>query len=177
MTGKLERLWKYLMLMAINLIRQTDSISSNAIDVPLTGEVYSGWGESTLEHVLGHYPLPYCTVTNVVLNGTNGIFYYRSDRDLHSKPCDLAAGVWELRNKPALDDIRCSEIFDTGYVFTIFYWYGGSNYYHLHYDVLLPLYQEIYHEKTLSKSSTCVFMPTVEVSRLQVRRLYSRGLV
>ena len=52
-----------------------------------------------------------------------------------------------------------------GFTFTIYYWGSGSNYYHMHYDVLIPLYQALYYKK---QPQDVVMMPVVESSRLQV---------
>jgi len=115
----------------------------------------------------GHYPHVYCTVTDVVLNLTEHRFFYKADRDLHSSCND----IWPLsHNESLLMSSICEEVYDVGHAFTIFYWAGGSNYFHLHYDMMIPLYAAIYHNTTQFQGleNKHVFMPTVETTRLQV---------
>ena len=125
---------------------------------------------SAVHKVSGHYPFIYCTFTDVVLNLTARRFFYQSDSDLHSS-CEYVAKIWPLSHDESLSIYSaCEEVHEIGHAFTIFYWYGSSNYFHLHYDMLIPLYAAIYHNTPQFKGpdSKHVFMPTVETTRLKV---------
>jgi hypothetical protein len=64
------------------------------------------------------------------------------------------------------DFFKCDKMYENGHAFTIFYWMRSSNYYHLTYDMLLPLYAQWYYRQL--SAADVLFMPTVESSRLQV---------
>ena len=118
----------------------------------------------------GHYPTIYCTFTDVVLNVTARRFFYKADTDLHSS-CDYIADIWPLSHDESLSiSSACEEVHEVGHAFTIFYWAASSNYFHLHYDMMIPLYASIYHStlQLRGPDSKHVFMPTVETVRLQV---------
>ena len=73
---------------------------------------------------------------------------------------------------------NCSAHYSQGYVFTIYYWSGGSNYFHLTYDMMLPLYKQIYHgrknvHKKSEEAGSVLLMPSVETSRLKVLIFFS----
>lgn len=126
---------------------------------------------SSLLHVgVGHYPYTYCTFTDVVLNLTQQRFLYKADRDLHESCIDVA-NIWPISRDVSLSVSRaCEEIYEVGHAFTIYYWAGGSNYFHLHYDMMIPLYAAFYYKtpQIIRLNSKHVFMPTVETTRLQV---------
>jgi len=118
----------------------------------------------------GHYPSIYCTFTDVILNVTARRFFYKADTDLHSS-CGYVAAIWPLSHDESLSiSSACKEVHEVGHAFTIFYWDGSSNYFHLHYDMMIPLYAAIYHNTVQFRGpdSKHVFMPTVETMRLQV---------
>ncbi|CAH1797584.1 unnamed protein product [Owenia fusiformis] len=120
--------------------------------------------ESDVTSSHGHYPPMYCKYTHIVFKGDTGAFHYKSHRDLH-KQCSFAGtDIWEFKKDPDLDIEKCTETYDQGHIFTIFYYYG-SNYFHLHYDMMLPLFAEIM--KTGSREGTAAFLPTVESERLK----------
>lgn len=125
---------------------------------------------ATVRIAPGHYPATYCTFTDVVLNVAEDRFFYKADRDLNSN-CKYTADIWPPRHEKSLDiSAACEHVHKVGHAFTIIYWAGDSNYYHLHYDMLIPLYRVIYHEtpQFIGPDSKHVFMPTVETRRLQV---------
>ena len=117
---------------------------------------------------MGHYPYIMCSLTNVVLNASDGVFYYASKDPLLSDCGDLDT-VWQLQNRPqqSQTEIQCDEEYDIGHIFLIFFFAGGSNYYHLHYDTMLPLYKDVVVGQNDSQGPSRVFMPAVETSRLQ----------
>lgn len=123
-------------------------------------------GDSNVVITQGHYPSHYCELTNVLFNTTDGVFYYQNQEKLHNK-CEHIQDIWEFSHTPILDRSQCSEFYDKAHAFTIFYYYG-SNYFHLHYDMMIPIYSEVYHEG-FDSAEKQIFLPTVEVSRLQVR--------
>ena len=128
------------------------------------------WVESDVNIVYGHYPPSYVTLSNVVLNGSDGIFYYNSPKNLLDK-VHGTADVWQFKaekREGLIDKILCDQVFEEGHAFTIFYFGGGSNYYHLHYDMMMPLFNAIYRNKPGEVDIQRVFMPSVESRRLQV---------
>lgn len=125
---------------------------------------------SSLHFDVGHYPHVYCTLTDVVLNLTQHRFLYKADRDLHAR-CSDVANIWPLSRDDSLSvSSACEDFYEVGHAFTIYYWAGGSNYFHLHYDMMIPLYAAFYNKtpQIMGLDSRHVFMPTVETSRLQV---------
>ena len=65
--------------------------------------------------------------------------------------------------------MECDEEYDNGHTFTIYYYFKNSNYYHLHYDMMFPLYLGIHYRKSEEElKSTRLFMPVVQTKRLQV---------
>jgi len=125
---------------------------------------------SSLHFDIGHYPHIYCTLTDVVLNLTQHRFLYKADRDLHTR-CNGVANIWPLSHDESLSiSSACKEVHEVGHAFTMYYWAGGSNYFHLHYDMMIPLYAAFYHKtpEIIEPNHKHVFMPTVETSRLQV---------
>lgn len=125
---------------------------------------------SSLHLTAGHYPHIYCTLTDVVLNLTWRRFLYKADRDLHLS-CNGVANIWPLSHDEFLSvSSACEDVHEVGHAFTIYYWAGGSNYFHLHYDMMIPLYAAFYHKTPhiIRPDSKHVFMPTVETRRLQV---------
>jgi len=126
---------------------------------------------SSLHFDVGHYPHIYCTLTDVVLNITQRRFLYKADGDLLHTSCNVVANIWSISHDKSLSFFSaCKEVHEVGHVFTIYYWAGGSNYFHLHYDMMIPLYAAFYHKtpQVIGRDSTHVFMPTVETTRLQV---------
>ena len=115
----------------------------------------------------GHYPPAYCELTDVVLRVEDHKFYYKSSNDGDIRRCTGVIDVWPLEAAVMFDDLKaeCSVSFDVGHVFTVYYYYG-SNYFHLHYDMLIPLYLALYHNGDDQHSHS--LLPTVETTRLQV---------
>ena len=127
------------------------------------------WPDSVVSHTAGHYPHIYCQITNAYLSWENRTFYYKSKENLHS-PCIGVSSVWDISHVNAIDT-SCHETYDLGYAFTIYATYGG-NYFHLHYDMMIPLYKEIYHRRDGEpKNTSRIFLPTIESRRLQVQLL------
>lgn len=117
--------------------------------------------------VNGHYPASYCHFSDVVFSPADKAFLYRSDVD-HHVGCHGVKDIWPIQNVPDIS-LNCDEVFDNGHVFTIYYWFGGSNYFHLHYDMLISLYLAVHHKlEPDGNPNKHVFMPTVETKRLSV---------
>jgi len=131
------------------------------------------WVETIFQNPHGHYPSSYCQFTDVVFRPDSeiGSFFYHS-KIAHHENCHGVKDVWSLQNDVSNAPPKCDETFDVGHVFTIYYWGGGSNYFHLHYDMMIPLYQRAYHNSKDSgvDQGSHVFMPSVESSRLKVGR-------
>ena len=137
-----------------------------AIHTTLTQTPFN-WSPSELTIEPGHYPTYLCALTNVVLDSTDGVFYYNAKTALHSA-CLNIQDVFPLKNQlpQSQTEIQCDEEYDIGHIFLMYYT-GGSNYYHLHYDMMLPLYRDAYYGKNDSSSVSRVFMPAVDTTRLQ----------
>ncbi len=128
----------------------------------------SGLDQSTLVSGPGHYPGPYCSLSNAVLVSTKGTFMYKfketSDESSFREQCTLSLGVWKFEElNQANAGIKCDMHYNEGHVFTIYY-NGGSNYFHLHWDMMLPLYVATRNQQ----NATVAFMPSVESKRMQV---------
>lgn len=118
----------------------------------------------------GHYPPIWCQVSDVVLSATSRAFMVHpaTEKAMDSQ-CHFVTDIWPIR--PLLQEkefIKCDEELDEGHVFTIFYYAGGSNYYHLNYDMMIPLYQTLYHDIDESPGNIAL-LPSVETRRLKVR--------
>jgi hypothetical protein len=118
----------------------------------------------------GHYPPRYCELTDVMLSMADRQFYYKPDSDVDVHSCMGVTDIWPLTAANISAELlfengSCSMMFDVGHIFTMYYYYG-SNYFHLHYDMLIPLYSAVY-QHGIGKHSHA-FLPTVETSRLKV---------
>lgn len=125
------------------------------------------WPVTNFTETIGHYPSSYCHFSDVVFSPAEKAFLYRSDVG-HHVDCHGIVDIWPIRNVSDIS-LNCDEEYDNGHVFTIYYWYGGSNYFHLHYDMLIPLYSAVHHnQEPDGYQNKHVFMPTVESRRLSV---------
>ena len=91
--------------------------------------------------------------------------FLAGDKDDHEQ-CQVIQDIWTLK-RSSLESVECDETYDQAYTFLFFYFYG-SNMYHLVYDTMIPLYQMVYHNKPQHPAERVVFMPAVETARLQV---------
>ena len=128
----------------------------------------AGWQNSEMTMEKGHYPHTLCKLTNAVFMAKDGVFYAQGDQDKVESVCRDAMAIWDIKAVRDLEGTNCDESYDTGHVFAFYYYYGTSNYYHLHYDTMMPLYKAIYHNNN-DHASTRVLMPTVEAQRLKVK--------
>lgn len=125
------------------------------------------WPVTNFTETIGHYPSSYCHFSDVVFSPAEKAFLYRSDVG-HHVDCHGIVDIWPIRNVSDIS-LNCDEEYDNGHVFTIYYWYGGSNYFHLHYDMLIPLYSAVHHnQEPDGYQNKHVFMPTVESRRLSI---------
>lgn len=153
-------------------MKYKDPIHTTAIISSLLSIYSCVLAVSTDSHISsdsGHYPHRLCRITNAFLNSTDGVFYAKSNQKALDDSCQISMQVWDIKAKPDLEEPKCDLFYDEGYIFTIFYWFGTSNYYHLHYDMMIPIFRVLYYEGNTAASTTKVLMPTVESSRLQVR--------
>ncbi|ESP05688.1 hypothetical protein LOTGIDRAFT_228161 [Lottia gigantea] len=127
------------------------------------------WLESDISATRGHYPGMFCRITNVILSAKDQKIYYKNDKSNFQfkvdNECFLNKEMWSL-TKSENTSSQCDEILDSGFFFPFYYFRGGSNYHHLHFDILMPLYNYLYFHKRNNKN-TALF-PGVETSRLQV---------
>ena len=115
----------------------------------------------------GHYPFIYCHITNAMFKSSDGSFYIRGEESL-LQPCRSDYfEIWSTAADEQLSEYECSEVYDVGHVFTMYYFAKGSNYYHLHLDMLFPLYKAMFNMGS-PENLTRILMPSVESTRLQV---------
>jgi len=111
---------------------------------------------------LGHHPRQKCTINHVMLDKQAKTFktYKSPDREqLYT--------TWNIMD--TTEPFKCDRNIKRGFVFLIYYYLGQSNYYHLHYDTLIPLYFQIRDYMVEGElSSDVLLMPSVETSRLKV---------
>ena len=126
--------------------------------------------ESDVTFSLGHYPTSFCRITNVVLDTREKVFKYKQPENGNSlkKTCLFTDDIWPFVNVVSSNASlpACDVVYNKGYVFTMYYYYG-SNYFHLHYDTMLPLFSAV-HQWPQGQVKDVVFMPSVESKRLQV---------
>lgn len=120
----------------------------------------------------GHYPGPFCHAINVILNHTSRTFIVPT---AHSLPQEAAQTfrVWPVISTEVPRPPVCDRTFKESVLFTFFYWYGQSNYFHLHYDTLLPIFSHIREHRGHGGKHRLTLMPTVETSRLNVSDVIS----
>lgn len=101
-----------------------------------------------------------------MFKSSDGVFYVRGE-DAVLAPCiSDHFEIWSTAAEEQLTEYECTEVYDVGHVFTMYYFAKNSNYYHLHLDMLFPLYKAIFNEKPPG-NSTHILMPSVETTRLQ----------
>lgn len=141
---------------------------------------YSLSEQSTITHQPGHWPSSYCKITNVYLNSAEKAFYVGTNDVTSIDVCYGTRNMWpitsrvrfhpETHNSNSVPSFirKCDQVFQTGYVFAIYY-YHGSNYFHLHYDAAIPLYYSLHHiNEEIQTPKNTIFMPSVELLRGQV---------
>ncbi|XP_046574394.1 alpha-1,3-arabinosyltransferase XAT3-like isoform X2 [Haliotis rubra] len=124
------------------------------------------WPTSSISPGRGHYPPVFCKMSHVLLDAKDKVFKYKQDPsslNTYDSSCGAAAGIWSVRPDDQSDSMTCDKTYDEGYVFTM-YFYFGSNYFHLHYDMMIPLFSEL---RNKDKGKKIVLMPSVESVRLQ----------
>ncbi|XP_046370720.2 alpha-1,3-arabinosyltransferase XAT3-like [Haliotis rufescens] len=154
MTNYSQELFKLLVFRAIVLLTICTSLCKAA------------WPASNISPVRGHYPPVFCKMSHVLLDARDRVFRYKQDltsRNTFDSSCGAGAGIWSVRPDEQSDSMTCDETYDEGYVFTMYFYYG-SNYFHLHYDMMIPLFSELRKE---DKGKKIVLMPSVESVRLQ----------
>ncbi|XP_041361101.1 protein O-linked-mannose beta-1,4-N-acetylglucosaminyltransferase 2-like [Gigantopelta aegis] len=127
------------------------------------------WPETDITFSMGHYPTSYCRMTNIILDTQEKVFKYRKVENDNSlkKTCLFTDDIWPFVNVASnITSVpACDVKFNKGHVFTMYYFFG-SNYFHLHYDMMLPLYSAV-HRLPQGQLKDVVFMPSVESRRLQ----------
>ena len=140
------------------------------------GQTSVGLAPSELYARPGHYPHVWCQLTDVALSAKHATFFYVPSPGLPEKvqkDCEYINTIWPVKPLPEGEEgnVECDEEYEEGHAFTIFYYGGGSNYFHLHNDMTIPLYQALYHNNDQPAESVAL-MPTVETSRLKVKPNY-----
>lgn len=123
---------------------------------------------SALRRLPGHWPYVFFTVSNVCLFPGSQQFEVSEVNENEILKKFNSVGTWQLAagSVQVSDRIECSEIYDKAFIFTVFYWYGNSNYFHILYDTVIPIYFLM--RDTMSENiSKVVLMPSVEQSRMQ----------
>ena len=113
---------------------------------------------------IGHHPYQQCTITNAMLDKQEKSFKAYKSPEVNK--LDISQ-TWSVIN--ADDPFTCDKTFKHGFVFLFYYYKGSSNYFHLHYDTLIPLYYLLRDHMTNGYlSDEVLLMPSVETSRLKV---------
>ena len=121
----------------------------------------------------GHYPGPFCHATNVILNHTSRTFIVPTADPLPPESSGTFS-VWPVVAQEVPHPPVCDRKYKESIFFTFFYWYGYSNYFHLHYDTLIPVYKHVReHREKAGGENRLTLMPTVETSRLKVNDVIS----
>lgn len=118
------------------------------------------------ECVPGHHPPQQCTITNAMLDKEEKTFKAYKSPEVENLGINA---TWNIINNDN-DPFMCDKTFKHGFVFLFYYYKGSSNYFHLHYDTLIPLYFLLRDHMTHNGylSNEVLLMPSVETSRLKV---------
>lgn len=136
-----------------------------------TGKSCNG-GQSQVSSFPGHWPSNYCKVNNVVFSTGDRVL--RVDGDLQElEKCHKVRDVWKFESTSSgqqMNNIVCDQVFTRGHFFTTYYFHG-SNYFHLHYDTMLPLFVALHQDinKLSSGMKDVTLLPGIEVNRGEVR--------
>ena len=116
------------------------------------------------ECTTGHHPFQQCTITNAMLDKQEKTFKAYKSAEVNSLDISKTWSVVSVE-----DPFTCDKTFNYGFVFLFYYYKGSSNYFHLHYDTLIPLYYLLRDHMTNGYlSDEVLLMPSVETSRLKV---------
>ena len=117
------------------------------------------------ECTAGHHPFQQCTITNTMLDKQEKTF--KAYKAPEVDKLDISR-TWSIVS--SRDPFTCDKTFRHGFVFLFYYYKGSSNYFHLHYDTLIPLYSLLRDHMTRNGylSDEVLLMPSVETSRLKV---------
>lgn len=128
--------------------------------------------EATVTSLPGHWPSSYCKIKNVVFN--TGDRTLQIDDDLKElDKCHKVKDVWKFETSDAahqsLNNIVCDQVFTRGHFFTTYYFHG-SNYFHLNYDTMIPLYLALHQEslKSSGDPKDIALLPGIEAVRGEV---------
>lgn len=126
--------------------------------------------ESTISCVFGHYPPPFCTTANVALNHETKVF------TVYSKDSDMEFAnkyLFRMAAEPMENYPHCDQTIDEAYLFTFYFYFGQSNYFHLHKDTLFPIFSLLNAKRNSrdahERGKPVVLMPVVEKTRMAVR--------
>ncbi|GFR33942.1 hypothetical protein TNCT_597831 [Trichonephila clavata] len=124
--------------------------------------------QSQVSSYPGHWPSNYCKVNNVVFSTGDRILRLEGDLQELDK-CHKIRDVWKFESTSAgqqLNNIVCDQVFNRGHFFTTYYFHG-SNYFHLHYDTMLPLFVALHQDmnKLSSGSKDVTLLPGIEINR------------
>ena len=112
----------------------------------------------------GHHPFQQCSITNAMLDKQEKTFKAYKSPDIEKLEISK---TWSIIDTD--DPFTCDKTYKYGYVFLFYYYKGSSNYFHLHYDTLIPLYYLLRdHMSHGYLSDEVLLMPSVETSRLKV---------
>ncbi|KAF8771662.1 protein O-linked-mannose beta-1,4-N-acetylglucosaminyltransferase 2-like [Argiope bruennichi] len=132
-----------------------------------TGKSSCG-GQSQVSSYPGHWPSNYCKVNNVVFSTGDRVL--RVDGDIQElDKCHKVRDVWKFESSSTgqqVNNIVCDQVFTRGHFFTTYYFHG-SNYFHLHYDTMLPLFVALHQDinKLSSGMKDVTLLPGIEVNR------------
>jgi len=117
------------------------------------------------ECTTGHHPPQQCIIPNAMLDKEEKTFKAYNSPEVEKLAIST---TWSIVNND--EPFKCDKTFKHGFVFLFYYYKGSSNYFHLHYDTLIPLYSLLRdHMINGDLSDEVLLMPSVETSRLKVR--------
>ncbi|KAG8183652.1 hypothetical protein JTE90_005638 [Oedothorax gibbosus] len=131
-----------------------------------SGKTNCGRSESQISSYPGHWPANYCKIKNVVFSTGDRVLRVNGNPEDLDK-CQKVKDVWKFEtNAQDMDNVVCDQVFTRGHFFTTYYFHG-SNYFHLHYDTMLPLFMALHQDinKLSSGAKDVTLLPGIEMSR------------
>lgn len=124
--------------------------------------------QSTVTNLPGHWPSSYCKVKNVVFSTGDQTLRIEGGLEQLDK-CHKVRDIWKFEESDAeqsVNNIVCDQVFTRGHFFTTYYFHG-SNYFHLHYDTMLPLYLALHQDmmKDSDGPKDITLLPAIEAAR------------
>ncbi|XP_014665297.1 PREDICTED: uncharacterized protein LOC106807479 [Priapulus caudatus] len=156
---------------------QSETQGCAVADEPTSDESICHGRESIITAAAGHWPYIFFTATDIYLIPSTKQFHVsavndKTTLDLFNKKI----GTWQMvigsshQSNEAADErdlsCRCHQQFQEAYIFTVYYWHGSSNYFHIFYDTAIPIYS-LLQEATDKNIKDIILLPSVEMMRMK----------